>query len=572
MKKKVLTAILAASMVLSLAGCGKGSSTESAAGSEQQAAAEEQSGEDSGDDQSAGDASGDSAAEQTTPYVDEEGFTHAIILDSPGEVNVFAFSEGQNYQKVLDRFHEVTAGSLKTTLNFQFATSIKEEQPLKLAGKEDIDLIFDASWVNSAKNLADGMYADLTSYFNNPDYPGIQAAFPENVLDALRYTDGKIYGIPYSGIDGPACIYIRGDWREQLGLPEVVDKDTLYQYLEGVSEHADELGILAPMGMGNRGWFMFDVQETEKANAHIYEVTGTGARATQNMYVLLNEDDTQVLDATMVGDMNHDFSQWPGGVSPLNDMTIEYGNRWSKFVNSDAISNEQYREQFQQGLYAATESDLGAYIEMNEKLKSANPDAKLEFYVYDNCKRNMETMSYATSYSNNFMYVPYYCEDIERTMAVVDWVFESQANNDLFTLGIEGDDWEAVGDKQYRTIEGNDDPYTFPTWLWSQNPTLTRLSADLPDDVLAYYEYSADPANHRAHPFAGYSYMATNVELENTALTTLQEDYYHQFMIGSFGEETEAKLNEFGSQAADYIEAVRAEVIAQVQSYIDNRQ
>ena len=142
-------------------------------------------------------------------------------MDSPGKVKVFAFSEGQNYQKVLDRFYEVTKDTLQTKLTFSFSDDIKKEQLLQLSSKEDFDLIFDAFWLNASKNLENGMYADLTDYFNNPDYPGLQAAFPEELLDSLKYTDGRKNPKkrPVPGGIAPAVL------TEQYSLPVIEHED-----------------------------------------------------------------------------------------------------------------------------------------------------------------------------------------------------------------------------------------------------------------------------------------------------------------------------------------------------------
>lgn len=61
----------------------------------------------------------------------------------------------------------------------------KDKLNLEITSGNDWDLVFDASWVQ-LKNLApEGYYADLSSYFNNPDeYPGLAKAFSEEVMNA----------------------------------------------------------------------------------------------------------------------------------------------------------------------------------------------------------------------------------------------------------------------------------------------------------------------------------------------------------------------------------------------------
>lgn len=556
-KQKVLC--MAAAAVLALTACSTGNTASAPAGSEEKSSAVSQNTE------------GTTLASETgEPFVDEEGFTHSIVLPDEGKINIFAFSEGQNYQKVIDKFEQVTKDTLKTKVNFQFATSIKEEAPLKLAAKEDIDMIFDAAWANSPKNIKDGMYMDITRYFNNPEYPGLQQAFSPDVVDSMKHVDGKVYGIPYYNNYAPLfSIYIRGDWREKYNLPKVTDMDTLYQYLDTIDAHKEELGITSSVGLYNRGWFYFGESRVALSDMGIFEVTGTGARASQNMYAQLSEDGKTVLDARMIGEPDAEFADWKTGENFLSKRAIELGTKWHRFVNSDAISLDDARAGFESGLYGAIESEIvTTYSTINRNLTAYDPDAKLEFFVYDPAWRNKEDAYMDAAFSSNYMYIPYYCDDPDRVMAVVDWIFESQANNDLWTLGIEGEDWKAVGEDKYEELTP-DNKYVFPTFLWSMNPNFTRRDVNLPDELVEYLDYASDSSKFKKHPFGGFSFDNSKVQMEHMALTTLQEDYYHQFLIGDFGDETQAKLEEFDQGASDYEDAMREEVIRQLQEYIN---
>lgn len=73
-------------------------------------------------------------------------------------------------------------------------------------------------------------------------------------------------------------------------------------------------------------------------------------------------------------------------------------------------------------------------------------------------------------------------------MKFLDWLFSSEENHDLFELGIEGEDWEPVGEDQYRVIEGETaaQTYTFPGYVLTWNPNYVKFPDTLPDDILAY--------------------------------------------------------------------------------------
>ncbi len=503
-----------------------------------------------------------------------DGFTDGITLDGSGSVNIFAFSEGQNYEKVISKFEELTKDTLKTDLNFQWASDIKTEQPLQLAAQGDIDLIFDAGWLNMASNISQGMYQDISKYFNNPEYPGLQKAFSPDVVESMKNpADGMIYGIPfYTSYNNIPAILIRGDWREKLGCDPVVDDATLQKYLEAVDAHKDELGAVSAMGLGDREFYYFQNKAYDLQDKHIFEVPSTGARITQYAYVLLNDANNQVLDVAYVGDPDSEFADWPITNNFLNASTLNLANTWSKFVNGDAItlSGADKTSKFQTGLYGAVENELSGLPTIEKELKKTDPNAKLEYYIYDDQIRNKSSVYMYPAISNNYLCVPYFNENPDRAMAVLDWVFENQKNNDLFNYGIEGEDYEAVGDSQYKVLT-NDAQYTFPTWLWSNNPTYMRYDAELPADILDYIKWSADANNFKKNPFAGFNFDITNIATEYTAFTTIQQDYYKQFMSGLFGSETQAKLDEFYGKTKDYSAALKEEVKKQMNDYFANK-
>lgn len=507
------------------------------------------------------------------PEVIEGGFTRGITLDSPGTVNIFAFAEGQNYQKVLDKFHEITKDSLKTTVNFQWATKIKDEQPLKLAEKGDIDLIFDAAWVNMASNVSQGMYQDLSKYFNNPDYPGLQKAFPAEVIEAMRNpSDGAIYGVPFfSEYNNLATIFIRGDWREELGCQPVVDEATLEAYLKAVDENKARLGATSAAGLGDRAWYYFRNDTYTNQAGNIFEIAGTGARITQYAYALLNDAQNEVVDIMYIGDPGSEHPQFPNG-NFMNTKTIEFSQRWARYINEDAvsISGQDVLDKFKAGLYGAIEKELGAYSDTLSGLQKYDPDARLEFYFYDKELGNKETAYMNQFIANNYMFVPYFNDDPDRAMAVLDWNFQCQANNDLFSRGLEGEDWEAVGEKGYRELYP-DNKYTFPSWLWSVSAAYSRTDADLPAEVAEYFAYAKDSAKFKTSPIAGFSFNTKPVELEYTAFTTAQQNYYPLFMNGLFGSETEEKLNEFYESTKEYSSAIKDELKKQLNEYFKNK-
>lgn len=558
-RSKMLALLLAVMMVFVFTACEAGDKNTDS--SQENSVSQKESGADSA---------------ESTPVSGEndgEGFTPGITMEDEGSITVFAFSEGQNYEKVFKKFEEVTKNSLKTTVNFHWATAIKDEQPLKLAEQGDIDLIFDAGWLNSANNISQGMYKDISEYFNNPAYPGLQKAFPPEVVESMKNAaDGKIYGIPFfTEYNNLRTIIYREDWREKLGCDPIVDDDTLEAYLIAVNENKEELGAASAVGLGDRGFYYFQDYSHKLNRENIFEVPGTGARITQYAYVLLNDTHDEVLDVAYVGDPAEEHPLFPDP-DFLNERTMKLADRWFQYVNEDAvsISGQDVADKFKAGLYGAIEKELSAYAELTRDLTAYDSEAKVGYYFYDEELSAQEQVYMEKDVSNNLLYVPYFNDNPDRAMAVLDWIFDSQANNDLFSRGIEGEDWQAVGEKEYTELQP-DNKYVFPTWLWSNNANYVRQESGLPEDVSGYITYARSSDNFKTNPVAGFNFDTAPVTMEYTAFTTAQQDYYPMFMNGGFGAETQTKLDEFYQQTKPYSDVLKEEVKKQLTEYFANK-
>ena len=549
--KRLLSCTLAAAMVMGLAACGNGTQepaqvSDTAHGTEKTVSQVEESGQDK-----------DSPAAQ------------------PGEITIWFMNEGDNYQKVFDRFEELTKDSLNTKINLNWTTDHGQEMPLKLMNQEPCDLTFDAYWISMAKNIQDGLYADLSSYFNNPEYPGLQKAFSGDLLQSMYHKDGKIYAIPLLETYNDAkCIYIRGDWRKQYNLPEVTDEDTFLKYMETIQEHKDELGIECAAGLGNRGYFYFKYDLYTKLANNICEVDSTGARVTQQFEALISDDGRKVLDVNVLGDPDERFAGYPEGYQKnyRTETAIELGDTWGKFVNEDFTTGTDLGARFNNGKFAMGEGNLSGYVNALQSLQAVNPDAELECYFYEPEVRNMEKTYSGQSFANNYMVVPYYSKNIDRTMKFLDWIFASQENNDLFHYGIEGEDYE-LNEDGTMTILSPANKYNFPGYELCWNPMYYHTNSSL-GEYVKYDQWARNKDNFQSNPLLGFIFNTNETTELSTSLAAykaLQENYYHHFMAGKFGAETEAKIKEFYEQASPDIEIIREALMRQIQEFLDNK-
>lgn len=113
------------------------------------------------------------------------------------ELTFWLTNEGENYEKVFDEFEKRAGEDMGIDIKVNWTTKHVEEMPLKLMNQEACDLTFDAYWVNLASNISNGLYADLSEYFDNDEYPGLKKAFTPEILETMVSDDGAIYAIPF---------------------------------------------------------------------------------------------------------------------------------------------------------------------------------------------------------------------------------------------------------------------------------------------------------------------------------------------------------------------------------------
>lgn len=170
--KKVMAAVLAGAMVLSLSACGGGKEE---GGSVDTAA--ESSVSESTDTAEDGEETED-AGEADAPAVEMEDTT----------INIRIMNEFRNLDKVLAKYEEMTAddpimSKIHPEFTFVSGGDYKDKLSMALVAQEDYDLMFCGGWHGLSTFIQQGNFADLTSYFGNDAFPGLKGAFSENFVE-----------------------------------------------------------------------------------------------------------------------------------------------------------------------------------------------------------------------------------------------------------------------------------------------------------------------------------------------------------------------------------------------------
>ncbi|MBQ8638614.1 MAG: extracellular solute-binding protein [Lachnospiraceae bacterium] len=399
----------------------------------------------------------------------------------------------------------------------------KDKLNLEITSGNEWDLVFDASWVQ-LKNLApEHYYADLSSYFNNPDeYPGLAAAFSEDVMKANIWFDQMCY-IPLFETygNGIPVVWYRKDWAKDWGVGTDGQINS-YEEMEAYWQAAKDAGLIAYGASQARGFFQ---QLSIRGEAHENENGNTAAAGVQQfssagLTVWTYVKDGELVSYAVEGSGDEAFADFPEG------WNYDFGaDRYEKFaewqdagyIDPDSLSVTDYATPFEAGLNASIVGTLDDYVGNMKYVDSwkagGDEDAELGYFIYVDSIRNMEAGAIPTDRSgNNGLAIPATSTKIDATMKFLDWMFGSQEAHDLIQYGLEGVDFA------YGEIEGTVDVLTdynsqFGGYGMTWNPTYALLGTYYDEQTLTYRQYEYTEDSFITMPITGFRFDTSDVDL-----------------------------------------------------------
>lgn len=480
--------------------------------------------------------------------------------------------------EVITVFEEMTLDELNISLDLQFIplADFKEKLPLIMATGEDLDITFDAEWISLKTNAADGLYHELDAYFADESNAGLQM-FGKDLLENNKYYD-HIYAIPHiqSYWDSDVFFY-RGDLREKYGMSEFTTDEDFFAFLNKVSESED--GMMPISLDARRGWRYMGARDMNTARDQNIASVSTEAASFR---VLLNEDASAVESMVLVlgngsgGEPAEAYANWPAGWGYEED--LEWATKmvdYAKYAETDVMLQEDRAGVYVAGKAAATEGSLTNFTAWDEKLKSSVPGAYTEFYATTQAVRNHEPEAIGTAYKAwNFTVFPYQSKKLDRSMAFMNWLFETQDNHDLFEHGVEGTHWEKVGDDQYRLPEGVDanDNYLINAYELTWIPQYVRTLEGTDEKILEHQAYEREEGSYYKTVLAGFNFDPTPVSTEIAKIGALDDEIINGILCGQY-DDPQTVLEEYYAKCTKQgLETLRQEVIKQVNEFLAAKQ
>lgn len=562
--KRAAALAMAGIMTMSLTACGGGSDTDNTSSDTVSSTGNSET---SGAGNADADANTGNDAASAVPEIEDTTITIRIM------------NEFKNLDKVVAKYTEMTKDDpvmSKIHLDFSWVAGgdYKDKLTMALVAQEDYDLMFCGSWHGLNTFIQQGNFADLSSYFNNDQFPGLKTAFSENFTDAMtsyvRQEDGSfqsgIYGVNLASFyeDSRGFMY-REDLRKKYNCDPITDRDSLFAYMDAVLENESDM-------IGASLWNLFYIDSPVYSGKHdnVYSQDSTNIFGDQTrIFVGLSEDGKTVLNAVVAGDPQEEWDKMPAGYQ--YDFITEYAVKrtdWNKYLNPNRGGTDTVEKEA-----AITYCPLSEFESKAKEAQERIPGSEYGYYVYEDAQRNKEKGAVVCDMvTNNWLVVPEWSDNVDAVMYFLDWMFGTQEAHDLFQYGIEGEDWESVGAEGYKELEiSEDQKYSMPNYSFTLNPTYIRYSEFVMNDpeLKADFDYIYDESTYELSPLAGFSFDATNVETEVANISALSGEL--QLNISLYeADEAKEKLQTWHADAEDVgLETVRQELITQLQSFLD---
>jgi len=464
------------------------------------------------------------------------------------------------FQTVVDKYNSTyasEAGGLK--LNFKFDTLETYKQNLNLyfsSKQETYDVVYDAQWIYLDSFASKNYYYNLTSYFNNDNYPGLKKAFQPDYIDNNEF-NGGVYGIPSTESFGDLAVtYIRKDWRIAAAAdttwtkPESItsNKTSAANLSDGI-DNFDEFEyymywVKAHAGKNNIPANVVEFSCNKDGNYSPYEIISKRTIQSKlpsdkfadgikddiriNDYLngtayLNREDEVEAayVDNQLASAANGK-SQFPAGYTSEDTSWQEnyaIARRWEQDGLLGDVANEtEAYAKFQSGTSAATMESISKFSSLESSLKTAASSSQLEIFVHDKSLRDKKNGVIATDYKAwNFLCIPESVSSakVPKIMKFFDWLFASQEHHDLFQYGIKGTNWTEAKDAGGNTVAdtvttAGMEAYNFSAYLLTWNPNYIRVQYASDPKVMEYSLYMYDIHRYVAKLYPGFTYSISD--------------------------------------------------------------
>lgn len=492
--KKLLSLLLIASLVISMAACGKKDNTSNTSGNKT---------ENTPAPTKAADATETPAA--NTPDISKKvNLVFYVMGDAP-----------KDEQVVEDALNKLLLEKANATVDFQFSTWTDWTQKYNLELTSGAaDLIYTANWINYATLANSGAFADLDDMIAK-DAPNISKSMDPSLLDQCK-VGGKLYAIPNTWPEYTVSgVSYREDLRAKYDLPVPNSIDNLEAYLLGIKKNDPKQGLLS-VTTGESSGLQVAFDAANILNFKYPWVTPNGLP-----YGLAANYDTP---STVYDYWNSDDF--------VNDMKLmkKFADEglWSRSALSDTNDADAYKN----GVCAAVvagqnpNKDIAAITEYEKN----HPDWKSAYIAYGETT-GVIFPAHATQNATSILASS---KNQDRALMVLDLLLYDKEINDVVEYGILGKHYEVDANGNYKNLSEDFKYENMNTWdLRNGDFKLPQESDAILNQMFTKYsELAAKTKFPNVNIFGGFAEDYTAYEVERSAVSDVMRQYLAPLQAG----------------------------------------
>lgn len=441
-----------------------------------------------------------------------EGKTYNGI-DVSEEVELIMYLIGSrtpDFDEVYEEVNRHLKETVNATIQVEFLAWNEHDTKYNLlfTSGEEFDLIFTASgWAHYEKTAAMGGFYALSEEFIQTYAPDIWEVMPAEAWEQAKIS-GNIYMVPqnYQEFANEAFV-VRGDLMEKYGFSDITTFEELKEFMLKVVDNEEDIyaALEAP-------WYLY------------FEGNGMARiDGTPNELFLYHITDAEDTTVTYLLDWEY-FRDYAMLAKELYDAGC-----WSKDV---LLTTKERQAGFLSGNTATMVWNLGTCRYYAGKAEEMHPE--WEVTIVD---PNLKVDKRLIPYINDGVALNVNSRYKERALMVLNELYTNPEVYDLTALGIEGKHWEAVGENQYRQLNGYDSYAAGmnSNWGWRNEQVMRTEFMEVHTTIDENYEKlmhiwrnSVKPDN----PLDGFVYQNVNYASEIAELDTIIAHYYDPLING----------------------------------------
>ncbi len=314
--------------------------------------------------------------------------------------------------------------------------------------------------------------------------------------------NNKIYGVPSNyPFVGATCTLIRKDLREKYGIGEIKTLADFEKYLAAIKKN--ESSMSGFVGRGAAGGADFD-------QAFGPVTMGIGADM-----ATFGKIDPSVKPYKVENAFTMDSTK-----KQVEWFRKAYANGW---VPKDILTITDPNTLFVSGKAAAYTTDMYTAASLAPTLRQNIKGAEIESFSFTDFSKPLTRLSKV----NNFASISSTSKNPEKAVEFLNWLRASKDNYDLYMLGIKGTDWEPVSDTTYKlpaSVDAANRKYNPSPW-WCKSMQYDRLLENAEPSFLNIYNKVAK-STFTTPDLTYFTFDSTPVKTEWTQVQTAYKELW----------------------------------------------